>query len=72
MMEMVQGEGGVHPLDKDFVKQVEAYAKAHDILIVVDEVQTGNGRTGYLYAYMATVSNRISSRRLKPSAAACP
>lgn len=52
MMEMVQGEGGVHPLDKDFVKQVEAYAKAHDILIVVDEVQTGNGRTGYLYAYM--------------------
>ena len=52
MMEMVQGEGGVHPLDKDFVKQVAAYAKAHDILIVVDEVQTGNGRTGYLYAYM--------------------
>ena len=31
---------------------MEAYAKAHDILIVVDEVQTGNGRTGYLYAYM--------------------
>ena len=52
MMEMVQGEGGVHPLDKDFVKEVAAYAKAHDILIVVDEVQTGNGRTGYLYAYM--------------------
>ena len=63
MMEMVQGEGGVHPLDKNFVKEVEAYAKAHDILIVVDEVQTGNGRTGYLYAIWATALNRISSRR---------
>ena len=52
MMEMVQGEGGVHPLDKKFVQQVAAYAKAHDILIIVDEVQAGNGRTGALYAYM--------------------
>lgn len=52
MMEMVQGEGGVHPLDPDFVKAVEEYAHAHDILVIVDEVQTGNGRTGALYAYM--------------------
>ncbi|MCH4167291.1 MAG: acetylornithine/succinylornithine family transaminase [Megasphaera sp.] len=52
MMEMVQGEGGVHPLDKEFVSQVADYAHAHDILIIVDEVQTGNGRTGALYAYM--------------------
>ena len=52
MMEMVQGEGGVHPLDKEYVQKVEAYAHAHDILIIVDEVQTGNGRTGYLYSYM--------------------
>lgn len=52
MMEMVQGEGGVHPLDKKFVQDVAAYAKEHDILILVDEVQTGNGRTGKLYAYM--------------------
>lgn len=52
MMEMVQGEGGVHPLDVDFVKSVADYAHAHDILIIVDEVQTGNGRTGALYAYM--------------------
>lgn len=52
MMEMVQGEGGVHPLDKEYVQKVAEYAHAHDILIIVDEVQTGNGRTGYLYSYM--------------------
>ena len=52
MMEMIQGEGGVHPLDKEFVQQVTEYAHAHDILIIVDEVQAGNGRTGALYAYM--------------------
>lgn len=52
MLEMVQGEGGVHPLDKEYVQKVAEFAHAHDILIIVDEVQTGNGRTGYLYAYM--------------------
>lgn len=52
MMEMIQGEGGVMPLDPDFVKEVAAFAKANDILVIVDEVQTGNGRTGELYSYM--------------------
>ena len=52
MVEPIQGEGGVHPLDKDFFEGVGAYAKEHDILLVVDEVQTGNGRTGKLYGYM--------------------
>ena len=52
MMEPIQGEGGVHPLSKEFFEGVAAYAKAHDILLVVDEVQTGNGRTGKLYGYM--------------------
>lgn len=52
MMEMIQGEGGVMPLDAGYVKQVADYAAAHDILVVVDEVQTGNGRTGTLYSYM--------------------
>ena len=52
MMEMVQGEGGVYPLTKEFVKTVADYAAAHDVLLIVDEVQTGNGRCGTLYAYM--------------------
>ena len=52
MFECVQGEGGVKPLDADFVKGIEAVAKENDLLIICDEVQTGNGRTGELYAYM--------------------
>lgn len=52
MMECVQGEGGVRTLDADFVKETARLCKAHDILLIVDEVQTGNGRTGTLYAYM--------------------
>ncbi|MBQ8394205.1 MAG: aspartate aminotransferase family protein [Clostridia bacterium] len=53
MMELVQGEGGVTALDKDYVLQVAEFAKENDLLLVIDEVQTGNGRTGALYAYMA-------------------
>lgn len=52
MMEIVQGEGGVCPLNPDFVKGVEKLAKEKEMLIIIDEVQTGNGRTGELYAYM--------------------
>ena len=52
LMEMVQGEGGVYPLEPDFVKKVAAYCAENDVLLMVDEVQTGNGRTGALYAYM--------------------
>lgn len=52
MMELVQGEGGVHALDKDFVKAVEALCREKDIMLIIDEVQTGNGRTGALYCYM--------------------
>ena len=52
MFECVQGEGGVKPLDYDFVKGIEEIAAENDLLIVCDEVQTGNGRTGELYAYM--------------------
>ena len=52
MIECVQGEGGVIPLEKSFVQELAAFCKANDILLVVDEVQTGNGRTGKLYAYM--------------------
>ena len=52
LIECVQGEGGVVPLDPAFVKELSAYLKEQDILLMVDEVQTGNGRTGSLYAYM--------------------
>ena len=52
MIECVQGEGGVIPLEADFVKGLYAFAQSEDILVVVDEVQTGNGRSGKLYAYM--------------------
>ena len=51
IMEMIQGEGGVLPLDQAFVQEVSAYCKAHDILVCVDEVQTGIGRTGTLFCY---------------------
>lgn len=51
MMEPVQGEGGVLPLDKEFVKGVRALCDENDMLLVFDEVQTGNGRSGTLYAY---------------------
>ncbi len=53
MMEMVQGEGGVIPLDTHFVKKVAALCAEKDILLLVDEVQTGIGRTGYFYCYQA-------------------
>ena len=52
MIECIQGEGGVVPLDSDFVKEIADTAKKNDILLIVDEVQTGNGRTGKLYSYM--------------------
>ena len=51
MMELVQGEGGVCKLDEEFVKGVKALADEKDMLVIIDEVQTGNGRTGSLYAF---------------------
>lgn len=52
MMECVQGEGGVLPLKMEFVQAAAKLAKEKDIPLIVDEVQTGNGRSGKLYAYM--------------------
>lgn len=52
LIECVQGEGGVLPLDTAFVKGLADIAAREDIILMVDEVQTGNGRTGSLYAYM--------------------
>lgn len=50
LLELVQGEGGVVALDKDYVAQVAAFCKERDILLLVDEVQTGVGRTGTFLA----------------------
>lgn len=52
MFELVQGEGGVVPLSREFVNAIFKIAKENDILTICDEVQTGNGRTGELYAFM--------------------
>ncbi len=52
MFESIQGEGGVRVLDAEFVKEIERVAREQDLLIICDEVQTGNGRTGRLYGYM--------------------
>lgn len=52
MMEMVQGEGGVQPLADDYVQTVAKLCREQDILLIADEVQCGNGRTGKYFAYM--------------------
>lgn len=51
MMEMIQGESGVNPVDEVYVKEVYALCKEKDIVFICDEVQTGMGRTGKLFAY---------------------
>ena len=50
-IELVQGEGGVRPLDPAFVKELSSFCKERDLLLMVDEVQTGVARTGTLYCY---------------------
>ncbi len=52
MIETVQGEGGVNVLDEVFLAQIEKITTEKDVLLIVDEVQTGNGRCGALYSYM--------------------
>ena len=52
LMEAVQGEGGVNPLTVEFAKAAEKLCRDNDIPLMMDEVQTGNGRTGKLYGYM--------------------
>ena len=51
MFEVIQGEGGVNILDKDYVKQLAEFCAERDILMICDEVQTGIGRTGKFYAF---------------------
>ena len=52
MFEVVQGEGGVRPLTQEFLTSLAELSKEYDVLLIADEVQCGNGRTGELYGYM--------------------
>lgn len=51
ILETVQGEGGIFPADKDFLKQVRELCDKYDALLIIDEIQCGMGRTGAMYAY---------------------
>ena len=51
VLELIQGEGGIHVMDKEYVQAAHQLCKEHEILFIVDEVQTGIGRTGKLFAY---------------------
>lgn len=51
MLEVIQGEAGIIALDEDFLKHVEKVCAEKDILFIIDEVQTGMGRTGYAFAH---------------------
>ena len=52
MLECIQGEGGVVALSREFLEGAQKLCKQYDVLLIIDEVQTGNGRTGKLYSYM--------------------
>ncbi|HJV44666.1 MAG TPA: acetylornithine transaminase [Bacillota bacterium] len=51
MLEMIQGEGGVHPADPEWIQETVQLCKENGLLLIVDEVQTGVGRTGKWFAY---------------------
>ena len=51
MLEPVQGEGGVYPADKEFIKDLRNICSKKNILLILDEIQTGFGRTGSMFAY---------------------
>ncbi len=52
MIEIIQGEGGVLNTPKEFIEEAYKIAKEEDVILIIDEVQTGNGRSGEFYAYM--------------------
>ncbi len=52
MLECVQGEGGVNCLSREYLAEAQKLCRERDVLLITDEVQTGNGRTGTLYSYM--------------------
>lgn len=69
MIELIQGESGVHPMDKEYVEKLRKLCDEKDIILIFDEVQTGMGRTGYLLHIKCTALNRIFSLRQRHLAA---
>ncbi len=51
IMETIQGEGGIYPAEESFLKGVKELCKEHDLLLILDEIQCGMGRTGYMFAW---------------------
>ncbi len=51
LLETVQGEGGIYPATEEFLKGIKEICEAQDILLILDEIQCGMGRTGYLFAW---------------------
>ena len=72
MLEPVQGEGGVCALEFDYLRKVQEAAHRHGALLIVDEVQCGNGRTGTLYAYEQSGLSPDIVTTAKVLAGACP
>lgn len=52
MLETIQGEGGIYPADEGYLRELAKLCEQHDWMLILDEIQTGNGRTGKLYSYM--------------------
>ena len=66
MLELIQGEGGVNPVTDEFAQAIQALCDEYGILLIVDEVQTGIGRTGTKFAFEQTVLKpHIASMALK-------
>ena len=55
IMETIQGEGGIYPAEEAFLKGVRALCDEHDILLILDEIQCGMGRTGEMFAWQSTL-----------------
>ncbi|MBR6770187.1 MAG: aspartate aminotransferase family protein [Lachnospiraceae bacterium] len=51
LLETVQGEGGIYPATQEFLEKIKALCEERDILLILDEIQCGMGRTGYMYAW---------------------
>ncbi len=51
MLEPIQGEGGIYPMEQEYIEKVAAFCKENDLLLIFDEIQCGMGRTGTMFAY---------------------